>query len=126
MIFILKHPFTSNFVQIAQLQLPMSKVEEIYEQVPPLALLNLLAFAFPDSPQPPLPLYALCKSLRHDTLPIVTPGQIFVQCSVEGIQLGWQVIYEMVELREVDTARTMLRQAKAFQRMRKEEPDRYT
>jgi len=53
--------------QIAQLQLPLTKLEEVYEQV----------------------------------------------------------IYEMVELREVDTARTMLRQAKVFQRMRQEEPDRY-
>lgn len=31
----------------------------------------------------------------------------------------------MVELREVDTARAMLRQMQVFNRMKKEEPDRF-
>uniref|UniRef100_A0A7R9Z0B9 WD40 repeat-containing protein SMU1 n=1 Tax=Chlamydomonas euryale TaxID=1486919 RepID=A0A7R9Z0B9_9CHLO len=35
-----------------------------------------------------------------------------------------QVVMEMVELKEVDTARAMLRQTQVFQRMRKEDPER--
>ena len=36
-----------------------------------------------------------------------------------------QVVLEMVELREVDTARAMLRQTPVFNRMKQEEPDRF-
>lgn len=36
-----------------------------------------------------------------------------------------QVVLEMVELREVDTARAMLRQTQVFNRMKQEEPDRF-
>lgn len=37
----------------------------------------------------------------------------------------FQVVLEMVELREVDTARAMLRQMAVFTRMKQEEPDRF-
>ncbi|CAK0788011.1 Serine/threonine-protein kinase smu1 [Coccomyxa viridis] len=36
-----------------------------------------------------------------------------------------QVVLEMIELREVDTARAMLRQTAVFNRMKQEEPDRF-
>lgn len=36
-----------------------------------------------------------------------------------------QVVLEMVELREVDTARAVLRQTPVFNRMKQEEPDRF-
>ena len=36
-----------------------------------------------------------------------------------------QVVLEMIELREVDTARAMLRQTAVFTRMKQEEPDRF-
>lgn len=36
-----------------------------------------------------------------------------------------QVVLEMVELREVDTARAMLRQTQVFQRMKAEDPERF-
>lgn len=36
-----------------------------------------------------------------------------------------QVVLEMVELREVDTARAMLRQTQVFNRMKQEEPDSF-
>ncbi|KAK9823553.1 hypothetical protein WJX72_003672 [[Myrmecia] bisecta] len=36
-----------------------------------------------------------------------------------------QVVMEMIELREVDTARAMLRQTQVFNRMKQEEPDRF-
>lgn len=35
-----------------------------------------------------------------------------------------QVVLEMVELRETDTARALLRQTNVFQRMRQDDPDR--
>ena len=35
-----------------------------------------------------------------------------------------QVVLEMIELRETDTARAMLRQTNVFQRMRQDDPDR--
>jgi hypothetical protein len=38
---------------------------------------------------------------------------------------GAQVVLEMVELREVDTARAMLRQTAVFAHMRQAEPDRF-
>lgn len=36
-----------------------------------------------------------------------------------------QVVLEMIELREVDTARAILRQTAVFTRMKQEEPDRF-
>ena len=36
-----------------------------------------------------------------------------------------QVVLEMIELREVDTARAILRQTVVFTRMKQEEPDRF-
>ena len=44
------------------------------------------------------------------------------KCSHESVL---QVVLEMVELREVDTARAMLRQTQVFNRMKQEEPDRF-
>ena len=35
------------------------------------------------------------------------------------------MVLEMIELREVDTARAMLRQTAVFNRMKQEEPDRF-
>lgn len=38
---------------------------------------------------------------------------------------GWlQVVLEMIELRETDTARAMLRQTPVFQRLRQDDPDK--
>ena len=48
---------------------------------------------------------------------------LLVQQSV--IQHTLQVVLEMVELREVDIARAMLRQTPVFNRMKQEEPDRF-
>jgi hypothetical protein len=36
-----------------------------------------------------------------------------------------QVVLEMIEVREVDTARAMLRQTQVFARMRQEDPERF-
>ena len=36
-----------------------------------------------------------------------------------------QVVLEMIELRELDTARAILRQTAVFTRMKQEEPDRF-
>ena len=47
------------------------------------------------------------------------------QCSVQRGGLLEQVVLEMVELREVDTARAMLRQTAVFTRMKQAEPDRF-
>jgi WD40 repeat-containing protein SMU1 len=41
------------------------------------------------------------------------------------INLHAQVVLEMIELRESDTARAMLRQTQVFQRMKLEDPERY-
>mmetsp|Transcript_893 Transcript_893/g.2255 ORF Transcript_893/g.2255 Transcript_893/m.2255 type:complete len:512 (+) Transcript_893:260-1795(+) len=57
---------------------------------------------------------------------VVLPQVAQLQLPTAKVEdLNEQVVIEMVELREVDTARTMLRQAKVFQRMRQHEPDRY-
>ncbi len=36
-----------------------------------------------------------------------------------------QVVLELIEVRDVDTARAMLRQTTVFHRMRQEDPDRF-
>ena len=36
-----------------------------------------------------------------------------------------QVVLEMIEVRDVDTARAMLKQTRVFASMRQEEPDRF-
>ena len=36
-----------------------------------------------------------------------------------------QVVLEMIEVRDVDTARAMLKQTRVFANMRQEEPDRF-
>ena len=49
-------------------------------------------------------------------------------CAPRPVSARWpgaQVVLEMVELREVDTARAMLRQTAVFTRMKQAEPDRF-
>ena len=42
-----------------------------------------------------------------------------------GLCAHSQVVLEMIELREVDTARAMLRQTAVFSRMKQEDPERF-
>lgn len=62
-------------------------------------------------------LYEQVRSNRWDIISLI------VQQSVMHYIL--QVVLEMVELREVDIARAMLRQTPVFNRMKQEEPDRF-
>lgn len=57
---------------------------------------------------------------------VVLPQIVQLQLPTTKLEaLHEQIVLEMIELREVETARTMLRQAKVFQRMRQLEPERY-
>ena len=80
---------------VAQLKLPRNKLEELYEQV-------VLSYGIADG---------CTTSLGNNE-------------GAHAIIVARQVVLEMVELREIDTARAMLRQTQVFTRMRQDDPDR--
>lgn len=54
-----------------------------------------------------------------------SPGYRFVQGLQTYCALWWQIVLEMIELRELDTARAILRQTQAMGFMKQEQPERY-
>ena len=120
---------------VAQLKLQKSKVEELYEEVGTitsfcnkLASLDLTSSFMQrrDKREKKIDKGSQARSLHpssnqapRDSIPNAGMPRSEIKDSDY-----MQVVLEMIELRETDTARAMLRQTNVFQRMRQDDPDR--
>lgn len=92
--------------QVAQLKLPRAKLEDLYEQ----------ARAQAAHGAPPRHAHALPRSVAHMHHHVLTLLRSVRNAHTTCARA--QVVLEMAELREGDTARAMLRQTQVFQRMK--------
>jgi len=107
--------------QVAHLRLPVAKLEDLYEQARLRAALGLDACR---TSAPHTPLSACCHARLQPTAAAL--GWRTAQASKWATtRARWQVVLEMVELREAETARAMLRTTAVFRRMQASDSERF-
>ena len=124
--------------QVSSLKLPRARLEDLYEQVSLLHLHTARRLArgeehWPSAVGCPLSstsqrsavqnLRAFKDTNRTLDIPAASMGHPCMQS--EAAPGPVQVVLEMIELRDVDTARAMLRQTRVLAGMRQEDPDRF-